>query len=112
VRHLSVFFNGQGKYPKLKKKGVRDSFYLSNDQFKIAEKQIKIPKLGWVKLTESLRFSGKIVSATVSRIADKWFVSIQVQMEKSPLKVSKNQADAVGVDLGVSRLATQKMVRQ
>ena len=100
------FFNGQGKYPKLKKKGVRDSFYLSNDQFKIAEKQIKIPKLGWVKLTESLRFSGKIVSATVSRIADKWFVSIQVQMEKSPLKVSKNQADAVGVDLGVSRLAT------
>ena len=46
------FFKGQGKYPKFKKKGVRDSFYLSNDQFKLAENRIKIPKLGWVKLTE------------------------------------------------------------
>ncbi len=100
------FFNGQGRYPKFKKKGVRDSFYLSNDQVKVAENRIKIPKLGWVKLTESLRFSGKIQSATVSRTADKWFVSIHVQMETAPIKISENQADAVGVDLGVKNLAT------
>jgi putative transposase len=100
------FFNGQGKYPKFKKRGERDSFYLSNDQFKLASMRIKIPKLGWVKLTESLRFSGKIQSATVSRAADKWFVSILVQMETAPIKISENQADAVGVDLGVKNLAT------
>jgi len=103
------FFNGQGKYPKFKKKGLHDSFYLSNDQFKISENRIKIPKLGWVSLTESLRFCGdtiKILSATVSRIADKWFISISVQMETTPVKISKNQADAVGVDLGVKNLAT------
>jgi len=100
------FFNGQGKYPKFKKKGVRDSFYLSNDQFKVADKRIKIPKLGWVKLTESLRFSGKILSATVSRQADKWFISFSVQMEMSSVKISENQADVVGVDLGVKNLAT------
>jgi putative transposase len=47
------FFNGQGRYPKFKKKGVRESFYLSNDQFKVAFNRIKIPKLGWVKLTET-----------------------------------------------------------
>ncbi|RKZ48450.1 MAG: transposase [Candidatus Parabeggiatoa sp. nov. 2] len=99
------FFKGLGKYPKFKKKGMHDSFYLSNDQFKVASNEIKIPKLGWVKLTESVRFSGKILSATVSRTADKWFVSIQVQMETS-LRVSENQADAVGVDLGVKNLAT------
>ena len=100
------FFNGQGRYPKFKKKGVRESFYLSNDQFKVAENRVKIPKLGWVKLTESLRFSGKIRSATVSRQVDKWFISFSVQMETSPAKASKNQADAVGVDLGVKNLAT------
>lgn len=100
------FFKGLGKYPRFKKKGQHDSFYLSNDQFKVAGNEIKIPKLGWVKLTESLRFSGKISSATVSRTADKWFVSIQVQMEMSPVRVSENQADAVGVDLGVKNLAT------
>jgi putative transposase len=100
------FFNGQGRYPKFKKKGVRESFYLSNDQFKVAESRVKIPKLGWVKLTESLRFSGKIRSATVYRQVDKWFISFSVQMETSPAKASKNQADAVGVDLGVKNLAT------
>jgi len=100
------FFNAQSKYPKFKKKSMRDSFYLSNDQFKIAENRFRIPKLGWIKLTETLRFSGKIVSATVSRTAEKWFVSIQVQIETSPIKVSENQADVVGVDLGISRLAT------
>ena len=100
------FFNGQSKYPRFKKKGVRDSFYLSNDQFKVAGNRFRVPKLGWVKLTESLRFSGKMVSASVSRAADKWFISLQVQMETSPIKVSENQADVVGVDLGVKNLAT------
>ena len=62
--------------------------------------------MGWVKLTECLRFSGKILSATVSRTAEKWFVSFQVQMESSQLNVSENQADVVGVDLGVKNLAS------
>lgn len=102
------FFKHLGKYPRFKNKGIHDSFYLSNDQFKIEGKKIRIPKLGWVKLTESLRFKGKILSATVSRIADYWFVSINVQMDSMPLssKLSENQADAVGVDLGIKSLAT------
>jgi putative transposase len=100
------FFKGQSRYPRFKKKGVRNSFYLSNDQFKVAENRLKIPKLGWVKLTESLRFSGKLLSATVSSVADKWFVSLHVQIETAPVNVSENQADVVGVDLGIKNLAT------
>jgi putative transposase len=100
------FFRHIGGYPHFKKKGTHDSFYLSNDQFKLSGNQVRIPKLGWVKLTESLRFSGKILSATVSRIADKWFVSICVQMETTPFKKSENQALVVGIDLGVKKLAT------
>ncbi len=46
------------------------------------------------------------MSATVSRTANKWFVSISVQLEKSPVFVSENQTDVVGVDLGVKSLAT------
>ncbi|HIE01419.1 MAG TPA: transposase [Thiotrichaceae bacterium] len=101
------FFKSVAGYPRFKKKGVHDSFYLSNDQFKLSGNRIKIPKLAWVKLTESLRFEGKILSATVSRIADKWFVSINVQMETTLVKVSENQADVVGVDLGVKYLITK-----
>jgi len=31
-----------------------------------------------VRMRESLRFAGKLMSATVSRVADRWFVSITV----------------------------------
>lgn len=53
-----------------------------------------------------MRFVGKIMSATLSRQADRWFVSISVDtQDDSPLPKTENQG-AVGVDLGVSALAT------
>lgn len=100
------FFEGRAKYPRFRKKGVHDRFSLTNDQFSVDGSRIRIPHLGWVRMREALRFAGKIMSATVSRVADKWFVSITVDTpEQSPSTQAKNQG-AVGVDLGVSALAT------
>lgn len=108
LKHLGYafknFWTGRAKYPQFRKKGHRDSFYISNDQFKIAGSRIKIPNLGWVRMAENVRFSGKIMSATVSRVADRWFVSITIDTEIQP-KQAENQS-AIGVDLGVSSLAT------
>lgn len=100
------FFAGRSKYPKFRKKGIHDRFSISNDQFSVEGSRIRIPRLGWVRMREALRFAGKIMSATVSRVADKWFVSITVDTpEDLPLAKAENQG-AVGVDLGVSALAT------
>ncbi len=100
------FFAGRAKYPKLRKKGLHDRFSLTNDQFSVDGSRIRIPNLGWVRMRETLRFTGKIMSATVSRVADRWFVSITVDTPDSPpLPKAENQG-AVGVDLGVSALAT------
>ncbi|MDR1202910.1 MAG: helix-turn-helix domain-containing protein, partial [Tannerellaceae bacterium] len=75
------FFAKRAKFPEFKKKGRHDSFSLSNDQFRIDRDKIKIPNLGFVRITEGLRFDGKIISAVVSRKADRWFVSVQVEMQ-------------------------------
>jgi len=100
------FFAGRARYPQFRKKGVHDRFSLTNDQFAVEGKRIRIPNLGWVRLREPLRFSGKILSATVSRVADRWFVSIAMDtLNTSHLPKAENQG-AVGVDLGVSALAT------
>lgn len=100
------FFAGRAKYPQFRKKGVHDSFTLTNDQFSIDGCRIRIPKLGWVRMREALRFTGKIMSATISRVANRWFVSITVDTpDPSHLPKAENQG-AVGVDLGVSALAT------
>ena len=100
------FFAGRAKYPKFRKKGIHDRFSLTNDQLSVDGSRIRIPNLGWVRMRETLRFTGKIMSATVSRVADRWFVSITVDTQNdSHIPKAENQG-AVGVDLGVSALAT------
>ena len=99
------FFSGRAGYPKFRKKGAHDRFAITNDQFRVKGSFLRIPKLGWVRMHEPLRFKGKILSAVISRTADRWFVSITVDAEDSPKRRAENQG-AVGVDLGVSALAT------
>jgi transposase, IS605 OrfB family, central region len=105
-RAYQNFFKRRAQYPKPKKrKHGLGSFYISNDQFSVDGNRIRLPKLGQVRLTESLRFDGKILGARISESAGRWFVSIQVELPESPHCQSESQA-IVGVDLGISRLAT------
>jgi putative transposase len=100
------FFAGRARYPRFRKKGVHDRFTLTNDKFAVDGRRIRIPKLGWMRMKEALRFTGRIISATISRVADRWFVSITVDTDDlSHLPAAENQG-AVGVDLGVLALAT------
>jgi putative transposase len=100
------FFAKRAAYPQFRKKGVHDRFSITNDQFSLDACRIRIPNLGWVRMRESLRFTGKIVSATISRVAHRWYVSITVETQNlSHLPKAENQG-AVGVDLGISALAT------
>ena len=95
------FFKGRSKAPRFRKKGIDDRFTITNDQFSVDATSIKIPKLGLVRMAEKLRFKGKLIEATVSRVADKWFVSIAVELEAPILlKRTKNQG-TVGIDLGI-----------
>jgi putative transposase len=103
-RAYQNFFEKRGKYPKFKKKGIHDSFYVANDKLNIDGNRIQIPRIGWVRMHEALRFVGKILSAVVSRTSHKWFVSIAVDIPRT-LTASENQA-VVGVDLGIKSLAT------
>src|SRR6185437_9941295 len=102
------FFNKQGGYPKYRRKDVRERFHISNDQFDVKEESIRIPRLGWVHMRETLRFSGKILSATISRTSDKWFVSITIEVEDSNISYSGNCKNTLtaGVDLGINTFAT------
>ena len=97
------FFKGLAKYPTARKKGRDDRFSLSNDQFAIKGKSIRIPNLGWVRLKEALRFDGKIMSATISKRGGKWFVSVAVEIQKAVIPTKKT-GKSVGVDLGITDL--------
>ena len=100
------FFSKRAQYPAFRKKWIDDRFTLTNDQFKVNDSRIRIPHLGWVRMRESLRYTGKIVSATISRCAHKWFVSITVEMKQPTTLVANENQVAVGVDLGLHHFAT------
>ena len=104
-RAFENFFAGRVRYPRFRRKGRDDRFTLSNDQFRIEGRHIRIPKLGWVRMREALRFAGRIVSASVARVADHWYASITVDTSDSLVPPADNQG-AVGVDLGIKALAT------
>lgn len=93
--------------PRFKKKNKsRDSFYVANDKFSITDKSIRLPKVGLVKMTEDLRFDGKILGATVSRTADRWFVAIQVDIPDYQAKKKRVAHDTKGIDFGIKAAVT------
>ncbi|OOS19495.1 transposase [Moraxella lincolnii] len=102
------FFKGESKYPQYRKKGFNDRFSLSNDQFKLKSKNnkphIQIPNLGLVRMTEHLRYNGKILSAKVFTKGGKWFVSVAVELDEINKPLNKT-GEQVGIDLGISDLA-------
>ncbi|CAH0149203.1 hypothetical protein SRABI118_00485 [Massilia sp. Bi118] len=104
-RAFENFFAGRARYPTFRRKGLNDRFSISNDQVQVDGKHIRIPKLGWVRMREALRFAGHIMSVTVSCKAGHWYASITVNTPDVPRPSSENQG-AVGVDLGISHLAT------
>ena len=98
------FWEGRAEYPKFKKKGkCQDSFYVACDKFHVDEESVTLPKVGRVKMRETLRFDGQILGATVSREAARWSISIQVRL--TDYARDRTADGQVGVDLGIKHLA-------
>ena len=106
LRHLAdafkSFFSKKKGFPNFKKKGRRDSFTLDGS-IVVDHRKIKVPIIGWIKTYERLPQGVKPSSVTISRTADRWFVSFKIEVEPT---VTPKKVDVVGVDLGINHLAT------
>jgi putative transposase len=109
-RAFQNFYRGlkSGKrvgFPRFKRKGVRDSFRL-NGTIKFHERAIQLPRIGKIRIKEKRKFyySGKILSVTVRRRGNRWFVSVTVK--KDIVNPQSVIGPPVGVDLGVKTLVT------
>jgi putative transposase len=97
---------GKKGFPKFKsKKNEKQSFRLTGS-IKVLDGYVQLPRIGKLKLfeTDYLPTDAKILSATISKRADKWFVSLQVEEDIKQTVEPIN--DVVGVDLGIKTLAT------
>lgn len=106
------FFSKKSGYPEFKKRGHKDSFRLDGTVF-IGPNYIQLPTFGKVRLKEKfypiLEGKVKLSQATVSRQADRWFVSFLLKEDIETPILSKfyeiEKGDILGVDLGIKELA-------
>ena len=100
---FKAFFRGVSGHPTFHKKGLRDGFYVPNTELKLKGHKIRLPKLGFVRMTESLRYHDvKLLSAAVKHQADGWYVTISVEIDEE----RRTESDTfVGVDVGCCALA-------
>ena len=103
------------RFPRPKKKGrARDACRFTTGQIKVLEsrKHVQLPRIGVLKTHESTRKlarrieqgTARILTATISRTADRWFVSFTVEAQRH-VQTEREKAAVVGVDAGVRHLA-------
>jgi putative transposase len=103
------------EFPKFKKRGkARDSFRFGAGVMRCSGNTVTLPRLGSVRTHEdTVRLASKledgtarILSATVSRTAQRWFVSFTVEVERDVPERHARPGSAAGIDLGVKTLLT------
>ena len=102
-------------FPRFKKRGkCRDSFRFSTGAIRCARGTVTLPRLGTIRTHESTRKLARrlqagtahILSATVTRTAQRWFVSFTVEVERSAPGQYPRPCSAIGIDLGIKTLLT------
>ncbi|WXR63048.1 transposase [Peptostreptococcaceae bacterium AGR-M142] len=103
------FFNGKSKFPRFKKKNKSDVklYFPKNNKtdWKIKRHKINIPTLKWIRLKEKgyIPTNLRVISGTVSKKANRYFVSVIVEEE---VDIKNNiKTKGIGIDLGLKDLA-------
>lgn len=114
LKHLADgydrFFKKQNGRPHFKSKRNPVQSYTTNIQGKsqnpevsIVGNQLKLPKLKWIRFSNSKQIEGRIISATIRRNATgKYFVSLKVEQDIEP--ISKTGL-SIGIDVGLKSFA-------
>ena len=110
---FTKFFKHQSSFPKFKKKDKSDvkMYFVKTDAKSTIwceRHRIKIPTLGWMKLKEkgyipTTKDGYVIKSGTVSKKADRYYVSVLVEI--SDTNIVNNNNDGIGIDLGLKDFA-------
>lgn len=102
---LSSHRAGRTAPPQFKsKRRSNQSFYISNAKLKLKSRSVYVPKLGWIKSSEELRLSGRILSSRVSKKSDgKWYISIHVEGD---FRRQRCADKITGIDLGITHAVT------
>lgn len=106
------FFKHQSAFPNFKKKGKSDvkMYFVKNNpkDCRCERHRMNIPSLGWVRMKEkgyvpTTKDGYVIKSGHVSIKADRYYVSVLIEIPNN--KIANNSNEGIGVDLGLKDFA-------
>jgi len=114
---LKNWRKGKSRFPRFKRKKLTsDNGARFTGAIKVFSRHIQLPRIGRVRSKEPTakllklleEGKAKILSATVSREADRFYVSLTCEVERPDPKPKevRSEDDVVGIDLGLSSFAT------
>ncbi len=114
---LKAWREGRANFPRFKrKKSLDDNKARLTGSIRVTPRHVKLPRIGKVRTKErtdkflELLQAGKarILSATISREADRWFVSLTCVVERPDPEIREagSPEDIVGIDLGLESFIT------
>ncbi len=104
------FFKGLTAFPVFKKKGRNElgAYFVKNSKkdFEFYRHKIKIPTLKFVRVKEYgyIPKNANIKSGTITKIADKYFLSLIIEV-KNTIRESNTNTKGLGIDLGIKDTA-------
>jgi putative transposase len=102
---LSRLKNKKSGFPRFKSKhNATQSFYISNDKFRLRHHKLELSKKVHIKMTEESRFDGKIMGLRVVKENNRWYACISYELnEYIKERISDNE---IGLDLGAKTFLT------
>ena len=104
------FFKGLSGFPVFKKKGKNElgAYFVKDNKkdFEFYRHKIKIPTLKFVRVKEYgyIPKNANIKSGTISKTADRYFLSLVIEVEDT-IKETNTNTKGLGVDLGIKDTA-------
>ncbi|MBR1919305.1 MAG: transposase [Spirochaetales bacterium] len=113
------------KNPQFKRWKLGDgSFFVSGDRIALTDRPaisdhldihsdrkryLRLPKVGYVKMTEELRFQGRILGVTISRSGERYYAAFSVEITEAEFRRTHgrdmNRRSGVGLDAGLDSFA-------
>lgn len=98
------FFKKLSGFPKFKKKGVKDSFYVRYDSIKVTKRGFKCEKLGEIKTSELLPKVNKYYNPHIVYDGKYWYITFGIDIHEK--NNENNTGKTLGIDLGIKTFAT------
>jgi putative transposase len=101
-------------FPRFRKRSHRDSCRFTTGAIRVDDaRQLTLPRIGRLRTSEETSVllrrleagKARLLSATISPEAGRWFCSFTCEVERAVVE-DNGHADVIGVDLGVVALAT------